>query len=207
MRQFELSLREPSPLNRDSDEILQGLNPSQQEAVEATDGPVLIVAGPGSGKTRTLTHRIAYLIATGRARPYDVLALTFTNKAAREMRERITAIVGAEQVGGMWMGTFHSMFARLLRVEGSHLGYTSDFSIYDTDDSERIIRQLMDRFSIDSKQFTPRSLQNMISSAKNRLVPPADYARVAIGPFQEKAALIFAPYEEMLRRSNALDFD
>src|SRR5690554_5843052 len=118
------------------EEVLAGLNPVQQEAVVETDGPVLLVAGPGSGKTRTLTHRIAYILATGRARPYDILALTFTNKAAREMRERIQHLLGEEQAGGLWMGTFHSIFSRILRREAEKLGYTSNFSIYDTDDSE-----------------------------------------------------------------------
>lgn len=209
MRQFQLSLNaaEASRPGTSPDEILQGLNSSQQEAARAMDGPVLIIAGPGSGKTRTLTHRIAYLISTGKARPYDVLALTFTNKAAREMKDRIERLVGAADAKGIWMGTFHSMFARLLRVEGDKLGYTSDFSIYDTDDSERIIRQLMDRFNMDTKQVTPRSVRHLISSAKNQLVSPAEYQRVASSLPQDRAATIYGPYEEMLRSSNALDFD
>ena len=209
MRQFQLSFTpaETTSSGTKPDEILKGLNPSQQEAARATDGPVLIIAGPGSGKTRTLTHRIAYVIATARARPYDILALTFTNKAAREMKERIERLVGKDDAKGIWMGTFHSMFARLLRVEGDHLGYSSDFSIYDTDDSERIIRQLMDRFNMDAKQFTPRTLRHLISSAKNQLVSPSEYQRVAASLPQERAATIYGPYEEMLRNSNALDFD
>ncbi len=209
MRQFQLSFKsaEASTSAANPDEILQGLNSSQQKAAKATDGPVLIIAGPGSGKTRTLTHRIAYLISTGRARPYDVLALTFTNKAAREMKERIERLVGAHDAKGIWMGTFHSMFARLLRVEGEKLGYTSDFSIYDTDDSERIIRQLMDRYNMDTKQFSPRSLRHLISGAKNQLISPSEYQRVANTLPQERAATIYGPYEEMLRNSNALDFD
>ena len=209
MRQFQLSLDSSTSENAGTGapEILEGLNPSQQEAARATDGPVLIIAGPGSGKTRTLTHRIAYLIRTGKARPFDILALTFTNKAAREMKERIQRLVGAEDSKGIWMGTFHSMFARLLRVEGEKLGYNSDFSIYDTDDTERIIRQLMDRYDMDTKQFSPRSLRHLISSAKNQLVSPAEYRRVASTLPQDRAATLYEPYEEMLRRSNALDFD
>ncbi len=209
MRQFQLALESTTidASGADSAEILEGLNPSQQEAARTTDGPVLIIAGPGSGKTRTLTHRIAYLISTGKARPYDILALTFTNKAAREMKERIQRLVGSEEAKGIWMGTFHSMFARLLRIEGEKLGYTSDFSIYDTDDSERIIRQLMDRFDMDTKQFSPRSLRHLISSAKNQLISPAEYGRVAGSLPQDRAAKLYGPYEEMLRRSNALDFD
>ncbi|MCH6554593.1 MAG: UvrD-helicase domain-containing protein, partial [Acidobacteria bacterium] len=142
MRQFQLSSDDLDTENEEAALILQGLNPAQQEAVQAIDGPVLIIAGPGSGKTRVLTHRIAYLLATGKARSYQILALTFTNKAAREMKERVHKLVGAEAARGMWMGTFHSMFARLLRIEGDHLGFTSDFSIYDTDDTERLLRSL-----------------------------------------------------------------
>jgi DNA helicase II / ATP-dependent DNA helicase PcrA len=213
MRQFRLEL-DPSTSQEsppdDGDEaarILQGLNPVQRKAVVATDGPVLIIAGPGSGKTRTLTHRIAYLIAAGKARPFEVLALTFTNKAAREMKARIEAIVGNDQARGMWMGTFHSLFARLLRIEGEHIGFSRDFTIYDTDDSERLIRAQMERFNIDPKQFTPRSLRHLISSAKNQLVDPARYQQMAASLAQEKAALVYGPYEDALRRSNAMDFD
>ena len=209
MRQFQLS---PDDLdtrveNEEAALILQGLNPAQQEAVQAIDGPVLIIAGPGSGKTRVLTHRIAYLLATGKARSYQVLALTFTNKAAREMKERVHKLVGAEAARGMWMGTFHSMFARLLRIEGDHLGFTSDFSIYDTDDTERLLRSLMERHHIDPKQFRARSLRGLISSAKNQMVSPEAYTRVAATLAQEKAALLYGPYQQALRRANAIDFD
>ncbi len=187
--------------------ILAGLNPVQQTAVTATDGPVLIIAGPGSGKTRTVAHRIAYLLAVGKAAPWQILALTFTNKASREMRERIQKLVGETAAKGMWMGTFHSVFSRVLRREAGHIGYSSDFSIYDTDDSERILRELMNRFNVDPKQFTVRSMQSCISSAKNSLVPPAQYAKLAASPPQEKAALLYGPYQEALRKSNAMDFD
>ena len=207
MRQFHLEADDLDTENEEAAQILQGLNPDQQQAVQATDGPVLIIAGPGSGKTRALTHRIAYLLATGKARSYQILALTFTNKAAREMKERVHKLVGAEAARGMWMGTFHSMFARLLRVEGEHLGFTSDFSIYDTDDTERLLRSLMERHHIDAKQFSPRSLRSLISSAKNQMVSPEAYTRVAATLAQEKAALIFGPYQQALRRANAIDFD
>ncbi len=186
--------------------VLQGLNERQRDAVRAMDGPVLIIAGPGSGKTRTLTHRIAYLIATGRAKPYQVLALTFTNKSAREMKSRITRLVGPD-AGSIWMGTFHSTFARLMRVEGEHLGYSRDFSIYDTDDTERVLRGLMDRYGIDAKQFRPRAMRSLLSSAKNKMISPADYERLAVGPIQDQAAKLFKPYQEALKLSNALDFD
>ncbi|MCH8960277.1 MAG: UvrD-helicase domain-containing protein [Bacteroidetes bacterium] len=207
MRQFQLSPDDLDTENEEAALILQGLNPAQQEAVQALDGPVLIIAGPGSGKTRVLTHRIAYLLATGKARSYQILALTFTNKAAREMKERVHKLVGAEAARGMWMGTFHSMFARLLRIEGDHLGFTSDFSIYDTDDTERLLRSLMVRHHIDPKQFRARSLRGLISSAKNQMVSPEAYARVAATLAQEKAALIYGPYQQALRRANAIDFD
>lgn len=190
-----------------ADEILAGLNEAQQAAVRATDGPVLIIAGPGSGKTRTLTHRIAYLIACGKARADQILALTFTNKAAREMRERIVRLVGIEGSTGMWMGTFHATFARLLRREAQHIGFTSDFSIYDSDDTDRILRSLMPQYNIDSRQFSPNAMRALISGAKNGLVSPAEYARLATSLPQEKAAILYGPYVEVLRRSNALDFD
>ncbi|QXD16670.1 UvrD-helicase domain-containing protein [Rhodocaloribacter litoris] len=209
MRQYKLSFDEPADAARpdEAEQILQGLNPAQQEAVRVTDGPVLIIAGPGSGKTRTLTHRIAYLIAAGKARPFEILALTFTNKAAREMKERIERLVGPEQARGMWMGTFHATFARLLRIEGERIGYTPDFSIYDPDDSQRILRELMDRYHVDGKQFNVRMMHALISSAKNRLVAPGEYARLAATPAQEKAALLYGPYQEALRKANAMDFD
>ena len=211
MRSYQLSLEDAQPDPRSNDDeaevILQGLNPMQREAASTTEGPVLIIAGPGSGKTRTLTHRIAYLLAAGKARPREILALTFTNKAAREMKERIVRLVGGPQAKGIWMGTFHSTFARLLRVEGDKIGYSKDFTIYDTDDTERILRGLMPRYAIDAKQFSPRSLRGMISSAKNAMVSPAEYGRLVASPQQEKAALVYGPYEEALRRSNAMDFD
>ncbi len=191
----------------DPEAVLEGLNEAQREAVRATEGPVLIVAGPGSGKTRALTHRIAYLLAAGKARPWQILALTFTNKAAREMKERVLKLTGKGGAKGMWMGTFHATFARLLRREGDKLGYSSDFSIYDTDDSRRILRGLAGRYQIDTKQFRPRTLHRLISSAKNQMIAPADYRRVASGLTQEKAAQLYAPYQQMLKRSNAMDFD
>lgn len=209
MRQFTLSFDETpaQPTNDEVEAILEGLNPAQQEAARVTDGPVLIIAGPGSGKTRTLTHRIAYLLAAGKARPYQVLALTFTNKAAREMKNRIEKLVGREAARGMWMGTFHSVFARILRVEGDKIGFSKDFSIYDTDDTERILRSQMERYNINSKQFSVRAIRSLISSAKNQMVKPSEYARLAATPLQERAAQLYGPYQEMLRKSNAMDFD
>ncbi len=189
------------------EEVLAGLNPVQQEAASTVEGPVLLIAGPGSGKTRTLTHRVAYLLAKGAARPYQVLALTFTNKAAREMRERITRLVGEEAARQLWMGTFHSIFARILRREAEHIGYTRDFSIYDSDDSERIVRDVMGSLGIDTKKVNPRAIRHRISGAKNKLMTPAEYIRVANEYFEEIAARIYGQYEAALKRANALDFD
>jgi len=209
MKQFELTLPEQSN-GKDrgrAAEILAGVNDEQQAAVRATDGPVLIIAGPGSGKTRALTHRIAYLIACGKAEPRDILALTFTNKASREMRERVVGLVGPDRAAGMWMGTFHSTFARLLRREAERIGFTSDFTIYDSDDTERTLRSLMAQYDVDPKQFSPNAVRALISSAKNALVSPAEYARLTASPAQERAARLYQPYVDLLRRSNALDFD
>lgn len=210
MAQFTLYSDPSLPSQGDAaeaDDILAGLNDVQQEAVRASDGPVLIIAGPGSGKTRTLTHRIAWLLATGKARPWEVLAITFTNKAAKEMRARVMELVGAEQGKGMAIGTFHAMFARVMRTDGDRIGYTSNFSIYDTDDAQRIIRELMHRFNIDTQQVKPRSIQQQISGAKNRMISPSEFARTAISPAQARAAELYEPYEAALRQANALDFD
>ncbi|MGA7307294.1 MAG: UvrD-helicase domain-containing protein, partial [Rhodothermales bacterium] len=206
MRQFVLN-DDKTPLVERAETVLDGLNPSQRAAAETVDGPVMIVAGAGSGKTRTLTYRIAYLLATGKARPQQVLALTFTNKAAREMVERIRALVGDELASGLWMGTFHSIFSRILRREGPRLGFTSDYSIYDTEDTERVIKVLSRNYGVDERQFTPRAIRSRISKAKNDLVTPEDFARTASSLFEEKVALLFRPYQDELRRSNAMDFD
>ncbi|MEM1053921.1 MAG: UvrD-helicase domain-containing protein [Bacteroidota bacterium] len=198
-----------TPTKADLDEaetLLGGLNTVQQEAARTTEGPVMIIAGPGSGKTRTLTHRIAYLIAAKKAWPSQILALTFTNKAAREMRSRVTDLVGPE-AKGMWMGTFHSVFARVLRREADKIGFSRDFSIYDTDDQERLLRELMLRAGIDAKKFTPRSVRGRISGAKNQMVTPAEYARLAADPYEEVVARLYQPYNEALRKANAMDFD
>ena len=191
----------------DPETILAGLNEAQQEAASLTDGPVLIIAGPGSGKTRTLTHRIAYILATGRAKPWEILAITFTNKAAREMKLRVTKILGEEVTSGMWIGTFHSTFARVLRRECAHLGFTSDFSIYDADDSQRIIKELMQSHNINTTDVRPKSIANLISSAKNRMVSPSEYASLVSTPIQEIASRVFQPYVDRLRQANAMDFD
>jgi DNA helicase-2/ATP-dependent DNA helicase PcrA len=208
MTQFTLLPDFDSPAGKtDPTVILDGLNEVQQEAVLAADGAVLIIAGPGSGKTRTLTHRIAHLLATGKARPWEILAITFTNKAAREMRERVIELVGQETGRGMALGTYHSMFAKMLRIEGERIGYSSNFTIYDSDDSQRVIRDLMNRFGIDTTQVKPRSVQHSISSAKNQMISPSEYAQKAISPAQVRAAELYQPYLDELRNANAMDFD
>ena len=178
------SSHEPTEADlEEAETLLGGLNPVQQEAARTTEGPVMIIAGPGSGKTRTLTHRIAYLIAAKKAWPSQILALTFTNKAAREMRTRVTDLVGAD-AKGMWMGTFHSVFARVLRREADKIGFSRDFSIYDTDDQERLLRELMLRAGIDAKKYTPRSVRGRVSGAKNQMITPTEYARLASDPYE-----------------------
>jgi DNA helicase-2/ATP-dependent DNA helicase PcrA len=210
MRTITLTQDEPSAsVDPDPDaqkRILEGLNDEQREAVRATEGPLMIIAGPGSGKTRTLTHRIAYLLATGEARPHQIIALTFTNKAAREMKQRVHDLVG-DQTRGMWVGTFHSSFARLLRIEGEKIGYSQDFSIYDTDDSKRIAKQQMQRLNVDTDSVRPRTVQRLISSAKNQMIRPEEYRDLARGQQQEAAAKVYPAYEKALERANAMDFD
>ena len=210
MRRFTLPSRNTStdvdPDPEAEQRILDGLNDKQREAVTTTEGPVMIIAGPGSGKTRALTHRIAYLLAAGKARPRDILALTFTNKAAGEMQERVESLVG-DDARGMWVGTFHSSFARLLRMEGDKIGYSEDFSIYDTTDSKRLIRQQMKGRNLDTDVVKPRSVQRMISSAKNEMIDPQEYAELARGDQQEIVAEVYPAYERALKQANALDFD
>ncbi|HEX8299437.1 MAG TPA: UvrD-helicase domain-containing protein [Rubricoccaceae bacterium] len=190
----------------DAEALLGGLNPVQAEAARTTEGPVMIVAGPGSGKTRTLTHRIAYLIAAKKAWPSQVLALTFTNRAAQEMRARVADLVGPE-AKSMWMGTFHSVMSRVLRREADRLGFTKDFSIYDTDDTERLLRELMARYNVDAKKMTPRAVRTRISGAKNQMVTPSEYLRLANDPFEQTVAKLYGPYTDALRAANAMDFD
>jgi DNA helicase-2/ATP-dependent DNA helicase PcrA len=209
MRRIQLTRDEPTTVDPDPEaekRILDGLNEKQREAVTTTEGPVMIIAGPGSGKTRALTHRMAYLLATGRAQPRDILALTFTNKAASEMKERVENLVG-DDARGMWVGTFHSAFARLLRMEGDKIGYSQDFSIYDTTDSKKIIKQQMRGRGLDTDVVKPRAAQRMISSAKNQMIGPEEYASLARGDQQETVAKVYPAYERALKQANALDFD
>ncbi len=185
--------------------FLNDLNPAQQAAARALNGPVIIIAGAGSGKTRVLTYRIAHLIASG-VPPYQILALTFTNKAANEMKKRILCLVG-EKASELWMGTFHSLFARLLRKECTLLGYTRSFTIYDSDDSLGVVKKCMTDLNISSQQFYPQMVRSRISGAKNRLVLPEQYEKIAKDLFDDKVAEVYKAYQRTLERSNAMDFD
>lgn len=188
-------------------DLLQGLNPEQRCAVEAGDGPVLVLAGPGSGKTRVLTHRIAYLIAAKGVDPYHILAVTFTNKAAREMRERLDALIGVAEAQAIAVGTFHSLCARFLRRDIVHLGCERDFVIYDTDDQERLMRRVLRDLNLSEKQYPPHAIHARISSAKNELITPQKYAHQIQSYFDEIVARCYERYQELLREANALDFD
>lgn len=194
----------------DAERLLVGLNAEQARAVTTTEGPLLIQAGAGSGKTKTLTHRIAYLIATNRATPYNILSVTFTNKAAKEMRERIAGLLGedADNRGFMpFMGTFHSICVRLLRQDGEYAGVPKNFVIFDESDRTSAIKQVSRRLAVDEKAFPAKTLGNLISSAKNDLVSPEEYAGFADSPTQEVAAKVYPLYEAVLKEAGALDFD
>ena len=189
-----------------AERLLAGLNPPQLEASEYTEGPLLVLAGAGSGKTRVLTHRIAHLLATGQARPGEILAITFTNKAAAEMRERVGALIG-RSVRAMWVTTFHSACARILRVDAERLGYSRGFTIYDQGDSLRMIKRCLTELGVDPKRYPPRAVQNKISSAKNQLIDVAGYAEMTVGGFEEVVAEVFPLYEKRMLEANAMDFD
>jgi DNA helicase-2/ATP-dependent DNA helicase PcrA len=187
-------------------ELLEGLNEPQREAVTHGEGPLLILAGAGSGKTRVLTHRIAYLIYTDMAQAGEILAITFTNKAAKEMSERVKRLLGRD-TRGMWLMTFHAACARILRAEAARLGYTRQFTIYDQADSRRLTKRSADAVGVDLKRFTPAAIHNQISAAKNRLVAASDYRETVASPFEEMVADVYDIYERDLHRMNAMDFD
>ncbi len=186
--------------------LLAGLNPPQREAVEHGGGPLLVLAGAGSGKTRVLTHRIAYLLATGQARPGEILAITFTNKAAAEMRERVGQLIG-RSVRAMWVTTFHSACARMLRADAERLGYSRGFTIYDESDSLRMLKRCLSELGVDPKRFPPRAIRSKISGAKNQLIDVAAYSDVQGSVFDEVVAEAFPLYEKRMLEANAMDFD
>ena len=190
--------------------LLDGLNPAQSEAVQITSGPLLILAGAGSGKTKTLTHRIAYLIANGGVRPNEILAVTFTNKAAREMRKRLGTLLGqnSEDRSFMpWMGTFHGICVRMLRVEGESIGIAKNFVIYDEDDRQGLIKQAMKQLSISNDEIKAKTASGLISSAKNEMVGPDEYEATAQFPYQKNISKIYKKYEILRKKAGALDFD
>ncbi len=188
------------------DALLAGLNDPQREAVTHTEGPLLILAGAGSGKTRVLTHRIAYLVATKAARADEILAITFTNKAAGEMRERAELLVG-RRVRAMWVMTFHAACARMLRAHADRLGYTRQFTIYDQADARRLVKRCLDELGVDPKRFTPASIHSQISDAKNKLRDADAYALIVESFFEQTVADVYRMYERELHRMNAMDFD
>jgi DNA helicase-2/ATP-dependent DNA helicase PcrA len=186
--------------------LIDGLNPQQQEAVQHAGSPLLVVAGAGSGKTRVLTRRIAYLLAERNVAPYEVLAITFTNKAAGEMKERVAELVG-DRARSMWVSTFHSACVRILRKEAQLLGYSNSFTIYDQSDSLRLITLVMRDMNLDSKRYAPRAVQSLISSAKNELLGPADYLNQSKNQFDQIVADVYAIYQKRLTSANSMDFD
>ncbi len=188
------------------DDLLERLNREQREAVIHPGGPLLILAGAGSGKTRVLTHRIAWLVHTRRAQPGEILAITFTNKAAQEMRERVELLVG-RRTRAMWVMTFHSACARMLRAEAPRLGYTKQFTIYDQADARRLVKRSIDELGIDPKRFTPGAIHSQISDAKNKLRSAEDYRQMVGSFFEQTAADVYEVYEREIHRMNAMDFD
>lgn len=189
-----------------TDKILNGLNPEQKEAVKATEGPLLIMAGAGSGKTRVLTQRIAYLMVEKGVNPYNILAITFTNKAAKEMRQRIAGVLGGASED-IWISTFHSMCVRILRKDIDRIGYNRNFTILDTTDQQSVVKQILKERNIDPKKHDPRAILGSISSAKNELVTPEEFAKTAGDYFSQIISDVYTEYQRRLRKNHALDFD
>ncbi len=188
--------------------LLEQLNESQRAAVEYCDGASLVIAGAGSGKTRVLTYKIAYLLQEKGLKPWNILALTFTNKAAREMKERIGRLVGPEQARYLQMGTFHSVFSHILRVEAEHIGYNSDFTIYDQTDARSLVKSIVKEMGLDDKQYKPSSVSDQISMAKNHLVMPGEFVNCSLFDSKRpKVAEVYVRYAERCRQANAMDFD
>ena len=193
--------------------LLTGMNDKQAEAVQTTQGPLLIMAGAGSGKTRVLTHRIAYLIDEKMINPWNILAITFTNKAAREMKERIAAITGDQTARRLWMGTFHSIFSRILRNEAEHIGYPSNFTIYDATDSKSLLKSIIKEMQLDDKVYRLGMVQSRISNAKNSLITYTAYEQnkeLVESDMNAKVPLlreIYKRYQSRCLQAGAMDFD
>ncbi|SMO67687.1 ATP-dependent helicase [Gracilimonas mengyeensis] len=203
MKTFSL----PSEGPKERPDFLAQLNAQQKQAVTHTDGPLLIVAGAGSGKTRVLTYRIAYLLQQYKAAPEQILALTFTNKAAREMKERIKDLIG-DKAGKLWMGTFHSIFSKILRFEAEKIGFGSDFTIYDTSDSQTVVKQILQELNFDTKEIKPKTIHNKISDSKNQLITADTFQEKFISStLDDITARVYSIYNKRLKQSNAMDFD
>ncbi|MGH2925502.1 MAG: ATP-dependent helicase, partial [Solirubrobacterales bacterium] len=216
----ETELRPVSAGSTQVERLLAELNPPQRQAVTHGEGPLLVLAGAGSGKTRVLTHRIAYLLATGKALPSEILAITFTNKAAGEMRERVERLVGGVS-RVMWVMTFHSACARILRTDAQRLGYKRAFTIYDEADSLRMAKRCAEELGVDPKRYPPRAVRSQISAAKNQLLDAEAYAapppdpvdgdvtvnEVARTDFEQAVADVYRLYERRMLEANAMDFD
>ena len=193
-------------------EYLESLNEPQREGVINTEGPCMLIAGAGSGKTRVLTYRIAHLIQSKGIDPFNIMALTFTNKAAKEMRERIESVVGSD-ARNLWMGTFHSVFARILRSEAHHIGYPNNFTIYDVDDAKSLIKAIVKEMGLDENVYKPSTVYNRISAAKNRLIGWQDYLANAellgddAANLRPELGKIYKAYALRCFRSGAMDFD
>ncbi|HHY21798.1 MAG TPA: DNA helicase PcrA [Bacilli bacterium] len=192
--------------NRQVEQMLSGLNEQQRQAVKHTEGPLLIMAGAGSGKTRVLTNRIAYLIREKGVAPWNIVAITFTNKAAREMKERVASLIGPE-ANDILMSTFHSMCVRILRRDIDRIGYSRNFTILDPTDQLSVVKQILKQQNLDPKKFEPRTILGMIGSAKNELVTAKEYEKHAKGPYEEVASKVYLEYTSQLKRNQALDFD
>ena len=188
------------------EQYLADLNPAQREAVLATEGPLLVIAGAGSGKTRVLTYRVAHLINACGVKPNEILAITFTNKAAGEMRERLEGLLGPV-ARAIWILTFHAACGRILRREAPRLGYRSNFTIYDQADQIRLVKRCLEELERDPKRFTPRGIHSQISNAKNTLVSPEEYTERVASFYDQTVADVYNLYQRRLFASNAVDFD
>ncbi|MBC7679977.1 MAG: UvrD-helicase domain-containing protein, partial [Pseudorhodobacter sp.] len=195
-----------APARPNAERLLDGLNPQQRQAVVHAGTPLLVVAGAGSGKTKVLTTRIAHLLAARGVQPGEVLAITFTNKAAGEMKERVAKLVGRRS-NAMWVSTFHSACVRILRAEAKKLGFTTSFSIYDQADAQRLMTLVCRDLDLDPKRFPPRALSNQVSDLKNELVDWESARGQAANAYEEQRAEVYALYQQRLREANAMDFD
>lgn len=203
----KFTLQSDSPSKKSTPNFLKELNEQQRAAVSHVHGPLLIVAGAGSGKTRVLTYRIAYLLQQHHALPQNILALTFTNKAAREMQERIQNLIG-DKATGLWMGTFHSIFSKILRFEADKLGFSSNFSIYDSSDSENAVKLILKELNFDPKEIKPRTIQRKISDAKNQLIMPETYQNKFVNStLDDITAQVYERYQLRMKQNNSMDFD